>query len=99
VIIHTAHLVCKPEHLSAFLERIKRHADTTLTSEPGCLRFDVHQNDEEYCLFMLYEIYEDQRALDLHRASPHFIAFRKDTADWITERTWWFWSKVDTAQP
>lgn len=97
MIIHTAHLVCKPEHIEAFHSRLQRHAGTTLAREPGCKRFDIHQNAENPGLFLLYEIYEDQTALDAHRASPHFIEFRKDTADWVAERTWWFWTKTDTA--
>lgn len=97
VIFHTAHLVCKPEHIEAFRARLQRHAATTLASETGCKRFDIHENAEKRGLFLLYEIYEDQDALETHRASPHFIAFRKDTADWVAERMWWFWTRLDTA--
>ncbi|MGE3991883.1 putative quinol monooxygenase [Pseudorhodoplanes sp.] len=97
MIVHTAHLVCKPEHIDAFHVRLRRHATTTREREQGCKRFDIHQNAENPGLFLLYEIYEDQAALDIHRASPHFVEFRKDTADWVSGRTWWFWTKLSAA--
>ena len=95
MIIHTAHLVCKPEHVDAFSVRLRRHAQTCLALERGCKRFDVHQGTDNATLFFLHEIYQDQAAMEEHRASSHFLEFRRDVADWVVERMWWFWSKVE----
>lgn len=93
MIVHTAHIVCGHDHIDAFRSRLLRHAATTMEMEPGCICFDVHQSVERPELFYLHECYQDQQALDAHRASGHFARFRKDTANWVCERTWWFWSK------
>jgi len=41
-------------------------------SEPGCLTFNVARSIENPNVFLLYEEYRDQHALDAHFASDHF---------------------------
>ena len=40
--------------------------------EPGCVRFDVARANEATNVFVLYEEYVDQTALDTHLATEHF---------------------------
>ncbi len=40
--------------------------------EPGCRMFVAHQHLSDPTRFFIYEQYDDQAALDAHRASPHF---------------------------
>ena len=40
--------------------------------EPGCIRFDVVQNQEDKTQFTFYEVYKDADAVGAHRASAHF---------------------------
>lgn len=93
-LIHTAHLRVRPEAVERFRARIARHAHNSLAREPGCHRFDVHQEAEDPALFFLYEVYADAAALEAHRASEHYLQFREDVKDWVIERTWWFWHTV-----
>jgi (4S)-4-hydroxy-5-phosphonooxypentane-2,3-dione isomerase len=93
-VFHTAHLRVRPDAIDAFKARIARHAATSLREEAGCSRFDVHQEREDPTLFLLVECYDDERAFDLHRASPHYLGFRQDVEDWVVERTWWYWERV-----
>jgi (4S)-4-hydroxy-5-phosphonooxypentane-2,3-dione isomerase len=94
MLLHTAHLGCHPDHVEAFKARLLLHARTTLEAAPGCRRFDVHEEKGDPTLFLLIEVYDDQAALDLHRDSVHFKAFRAETAAWVVERRWWFWEKL-----
>ena len=96
-ILHTAHLQVRADALQSFKARLLEHAATTLAAEPGCTCFDVHQEQSEPTLFFLLEVYRDQAALDAHRASAHYLAFRADTADWVVERRWWFWTRLEPA--
>ena len=93
MLIHTAHLVCRPDVVDAFRARLERHARTSVEREEGCQRFDVHQETRDPALFFLYEVYEDEAALEAHRASEHYKSFREDTVEWVTTRTWWFWHR------
>jgi len=93
MIFHTAHLTCRADVVDAFKMRLLRHARTSVEREPGgCLRFDVHQETGNPALFLLLEEYADEGALEAHRASSHYQAFRADTKDWVIDRKWWFWS-------
>ena len=94
MLIHTAHLVCRPDVADEFHARLARHAATSVEREAGCLQFNVYRETADPTLFLLHEVYADQAALDAHRQTEHFAAFRRDTAEWVTSRTWWFWSPV-----
>ena len=92
-VVHTAHLRVDERHVAAFRERIIRHAEVT-RAEPGCLKFDVRQEAQSPQLFFLFEVYRDNAALEAHRNSSHFHAFRGDVDPWVVERQWWHWSPV-----
>lgn len=93
---HTAHLRVHAEAVAAFKARLLRHARTSVTQEPGCGRFDVHQESSDPTLFLLIESYADEAAFEAHRASPHYLAFREDVKEWVVERTWWYWDALES---
>ena len=95
MLIHTAHLVCRPEVLDRFRKRLENHARTSVEREAGCHRSDVHQESRDPTLFFLYEVYTDEAALQAHRDSEHYKSFRADTAGWVMDRTWWFWHRCE----
>ena len=51
---------------------------TATRAEPGCRMYLAHRSLSEPRRFFLYEQYDDQAALDAHRAAPHFEQFVKD---------------------
>lgn len=92
-LFHTAHLRVREDIVERFRDRLLRHARISLDAEPGCLRFDIHQEAGDPTLFLLIEVYADQAAFDTHRNSQHYLQFRKDVKDWVDERNWWFWHR------
>jgi quinol monooxygenase YgiN len=42
-------------------------------SEPGCLCYNLHESKDEPGLFLFYEQWASQAALDTHMATPHFL--------------------------
>jgi quinol monooxygenase YgiN len=46
--------------------------------EPGCRLYEVHRSTTNPLQFFLYEQYDDQAALDAHRASDHFEKYAKN---------------------
>jgi quinol monooxygenase YgiN len=44
-------------------------------AEPGCRMYLAHRSTSDSRRFFLYEQYDDQAALDAHRASAHFQAY------------------------
>lgn len=65
------------ERLEQFLAAIKENAARTFNDEPGCYYFDVTQDTKNPLHFVFYELYEDEAAIDAHRAAPHFARWRE----------------------
>ena len=55
---------------------LSEQAAVVRNAEPGCLVYRVHRSIKEPELFLFYEMYVDDAALDLHRKAPHLAAYR-----------------------
>ena len=74
----------KPEHREAFIEATLDDARGSVQDEPGCLRFDVLQDDKDPNRIYLYEVYRDQAAIEAHRQTAHLLKWRETVQDWFT---------------
>jgi autoinducer 2-degrading protein len=72
----------KPERREAFLEEMIRNATSSLRDEPGCVRFDVVQDEADPDHLILYEIYRDRASFDDHLKTAHFLRWRDAVRDW-----------------
>lgn len=75
----------QPEHVEAFIEASLDDARHSVLDEPGCLRFDLVQDDEEPTKIWLYEIYQDRAAFDHHLTTPHLHRWRSQVQEWFAE--------------
>ena len=67
-----------PEHRDAFIAMMRKHAESCLKVEAGCLYFDVGVDRENPNKVALYEVYRDQAALESHAASAHLAKTREN---------------------
>ena len=51
---------------------LRRMAPLVKAGEPGCTLYHANRAAENPDLFLLYEHYTDQAALEAHRTTPHF---------------------------
>jgi quinol monooxygenase YgiN len=79
----------KPEFVDEFRRRMLKHAETCLREEEGCLRFDVNQSKTDPTLFLMYEQFRDQAAVEAHGKTAHIADFvsRRDGEGWLAERS------------
>jgi autoinducer 2-degrading protein len=79
----------KPDQRKKFLEAIEVDALGSERDEPGCLRFNVLQDEKGPNVYYFFEVYKDQAALEAHRTMPHYATWRAaaDTLDGPTEPT------------
>ena len=70
----------KAEHIEDF-KKISYYNSENSRKEPGCLRFDVLQSEENPSVFFLYEIYKDASDIDHHRTTEHYQKWRDTVAD------------------
>ncbi len=48
--------------------------------EQGCICYNLHQSAKDQKVFMFYELWANQEALDAHGKSPHMAVMREATA-------------------
>ena len=80
----------KPDKRERFLQVIEHDALHSEADEPGCVRFNVVQDTKDENVYIFYEVYKDEAALDAHRATPHFamwVEVAKECLDGTAERT------------
>jgi (4S)-4-hydroxy-5-phosphonooxypentane-2,3-dione isomerase len=53
--------------------------------EPGNLRFDLVQQADDPCRFMLYEAYESDEAASAHKNTAHYLKWRDTVNDMMAE--------------
>jgi autoinducer 2-degrading protein len=79
----------KPDARDRFLKVIEVDALGSERDEPGFLRFNVLNDQQDPNVYYFYEVYRDEAALEAHRAAPHFAVWRAaaDTLDGPAEAT------------
>jgi quinol monooxygenase YgiN len=73
----------KPAHIDAFAIAIRANAKASVDTEPGCRQFDVCRDPADPALFFLYELYDDEAAIQAHLQSAHFLQMNSATASWV----------------
>ena len=74
IIVHV-YLHAKEEMINAFKEANIKNAKSSV-QEPGILRFDVMQQEDDQSRFLLVEIYKNEKAISAHKETAHY-------AEWI----------------
>jgi quinol monooxygenase YgiN len=77
----------KPEHVDAFAQAIEENARASRDTEPGCRQFDVCRDPADAQHFFLYELYDDEAAIQEHLQSAHFLSMNATSAGWVESKT------------
>jgi quinol monooxygenase YgiN len=72
MIVLVAKYFVKPGHMDDVAAALQKMAPLVKAHEPGCATYHVSRSTDRPDLFMLYEVYKDDAALQAHRATPHF---------------------------
>jgi len=76
------HVYVKEEYIDPFIEATLENHRASI-QEPGNLRFDVLQDDENPAKFTLYEAYESEEAAAAHKKTEHYKKWKETVADWM----------------
>ncbi len=74
-----------PTELAKFLAALKENGAATIT-EPGCRRYDILQSTTNPNHIFIYEVYENEAAVQAHRATDHFKKYMAVTKDMVAKR-------------
>src|SRR4051812_33668124 len=77
----------KPPHIAAFEAEITENARASRETEPGCRQFDVCRDPGDPGVFFLYELYDDEAAIQAHLRTAHFLHLDELTREWVERKT------------
>ena len=73
--------------MDEFLPLLIAHRDRCLKEEPGTLQFDVLRPSNADNSVLLYEVYADDAAFQVHWNGPHVARMRAETAGMVANLT------------
>lgn len=76
------HVHVKPERVDEFLAATRRNHEGSVR-EPGNVRFDVLQSEDDPAHVVLVEMFRDVETAAAHKHTPHYLAWREEVADWM----------------
>jgi (4S)-4-hydroxy-5-phosphonooxypentane-2,3-dione isomerase len=82
MIVTAVQVLVKADVINAFIDATVKNHESSV-KEPGNLRFDVLQDSDDPCRFMLYEAYESEDAAAAHKKTPHYLEWKKKVEDWM----------------
>ena len=85
VYINAVDLVVIPSEMPKFLEAIKENGANAV-KEPGCREFNISVLANNPNHIFLYEVYDNEAALNAHRQTEHFKKYQAATANMIADR-------------
>jgi quinol monooxygenase YgiN len=92
VIVLVMQVHVKPSRRDEFLSLIDDVATCSERDEPGCLRFDVLQDDIDPDKFIFYDVYSDEVAKAAHRETAHYARWVEGTRDMFDQPTIASWT-------
>ena len=76
----------KPDQRQRFLDVIEDDAQSSVRDEPGCLDFQVLQDQSDPDTYYFYEVYRDEEAFKAHGQTPHFQRWNAASQEVLQER-------------
>jgi quinol monooxygenase YgiN len=73
VIVLVARYQAKPGQGDTVAEALREMVKLVKQHEPGCQIYQACRSTENPDIFLIYEHYIDQAALEAHRQMPHFL--------------------------
>jgi (4S)-4-hydroxy-5-phosphonooxypentane-2,3-dione isomerase len=84
MIVTCVHVLVNPDAVDRFIEATRaNHLESV--KEPGNLRFDLIQQFDNPCRFMIYEAYESEEASSAHKNTIHYVEWRDTVKDIMAE--------------
>ena len=73
-----ANIKANPDKVDLVRQELLRLIDIT-RAEPGCINYDLHQDNESPAHFMFYENWESRELWQTHMNAPHLAAYMAAT--------------------
>lgn len=72
--------------MAGYLELAHQHKGRVLKNEPGCQQFDILIPDDTENRVHLFEVYDDEAALQIHMNSDYMQMYREKSGPMLANR-------------
>ena len=72
--------------IKSYLQLAHQHKARVLKNEPGCQQFDILIPDDFENRVHLFEVYDDEAALQIHMTSDYMQMYRETSAPMLANR-------------
>jgi (4S)-4-hydroxy-5-phosphonooxypentane-2,3-dione isomerase len=84
MIVTCVYVHVKADQVNSFIDAtVANHLESV--REPGNLRFDLIQQADDPCQFLIYEAYESESAAADHKSTEHYLRWRDIVAEYMAE--------------
>lgn len=84
MIVTIVHVYVKPEFIEDFKAVSKENHEHSV-KEQGNFRFDILQDAQDPCKFVLYEAYQSEQTAAAHKETQHYAKWRDTVAPWMAQ--------------
>jgi (4S)-4-hydroxy-5-phosphonooxypentane-2,3-dione isomerase len=84
----------KQESVDKFMQALTVNAREART-EQGCKQFDVLVDPKDKTKVMLYEVYTDEKAFEVHQQTPHFKKYLAEAVPLLASRERQVFTRVE----
>ncbi|WP_105439191.1 putative quinol monooxygenase [Neorhizobium sp. T25_13] len=82
-IVRIAELEIDPAQIDTYRALLAEEIEASVESEPGVLMLHAVSEKERPQQVRILEVYADQEAYEAHLRTPHFLKYKKCTADMV----------------
>lgn len=83
----------EPENVDSFMQKALENARAA-RKEPGCRQFEVLVSPDDRTSIMLFEVYDDQKAFEVHQAGAAFKKYVAEAVPLLASRERHFWNRA-----
>ncbi len=83
----------KPENVDSFMAQVLENARAART-EAGCRQFEVLVSPDDRTSIMLFEVYDVQKAFEVHQAGAAFKKYVAEAVPLLASRERHFWKRA-----
>jgi quinol monooxygenase YgiN len=73
----------KAKFREQFIKEMWADAIGSEKNEPGCLMFNIVNDKADPNILYLFEVYKDDKAVEIHKKMPHFVKWLETTKNWL----------------
>ncbi len=81
-----AHVIAKPDQIDFVHAELTKLIAPTRT-EPGCVRYELHRDNENPAHFMFFETWQNRELWQVHMNTPHLLAYMEMAEHAVEEAT------------